>query len=155
MKIIKLIQLILLKLIIRLDEALIEAKPNQDERNEANKAIFNANRQADRATNVDALNKYKAVTGQAKAKLADRRANKATKADTRRGERKAKIENKREAKCRNQNENIRGNQNKGRGENKSGNVRGNDEQATIRNKNNDIKRKLEKVEGRIILGYGR
>ncbi len=135
MKIIKLIQLILLKLIIRLDEAFIEAKPNQDERNEANKAIFNANRQADRATNVDALNKYKAVTGQAKAKLADRRANKATKADTRRGERKAKqkakIENKREAKCRNQNENIRGNQNKGRGENKSGNVRGNDEQATI------------------------
>ena len=135
MKIIKLIQLILLKLIIRLDEALIEAKPNQDERNKANKAIFNANRQADRATNVDALNKYKAVTGQAKAKLADRRANKATKADTRRGQRKAKqktkIENKREAKCRNQNENIRGNQNKGRGENKSGNVRGNDEQATI------------------------
>lgn len=102
-----------MKLIIRLDEALIEAKPNQDERNEANKAIFNANRQADRATNVDALNKYKAVTGQAKAKLADRRANKATKADTRRGERKAKQkakqkakienkrENKREAKCRN------------------------------------------------------
>lgn len=90
---------------MRLDEALIEAKPNQDERNKANKAIFNANRQANRATNVDALNKYKAVTGQAKAKLADRRADRATKADTRRGERKAKqktkIENKREAKCRN------------------------------------------------------
>lgn len=58
-----------MKLIIRLDEALIEAKPNQDERNKANKAIFNANRQADRATNVDALNKYKAVTGQAKLSL--------------------------------------------------------------------------------------
>nr|DAT30480.1 MAG TPA: hypothetical protein [Crassvirales sp.] len=43
MKIIKLIKLILLKLIIRLDEALIEANPNQDERNKANKAIFNAN----------------------------------------------------------------------------------------------------------------
>lgn len=43
MKIIKLIKLILLKLIIRLDEALIKVKPNQDERNEANKAIFNAN----------------------------------------------------------------------------------------------------------------
>lgn len=42
-KIIKLIKLILLKLIIRLDEAFIEAKPNQDERDEANKAIFNAN----------------------------------------------------------------------------------------------------------------
>jgi hypothetical protein len=42
-KIIKLIKLILLKLIIRLDEALIEANPNQDERNKANKAIFNAN----------------------------------------------------------------------------------------------------------------
>ena len=61
MKIIKLIKLILLKLIIRLDEALIEVKPNQDERNEANKAIFNADRQADRATNVDASDKYKAV----------------------------------------------------------------------------------------------
>lgn len=43
MKIIKLIKLILLKLIIRLDKTLIEAKPNQDERNKANKAIFNAN----------------------------------------------------------------------------------------------------------------
>lgn len=43
MKIIKLIKLILLKLIIRLDEALIEAKPNQDEHNQAIKAIFNAN----------------------------------------------------------------------------------------------------------------
>ena len=42
-KIIKLIKLILLKLIIKLDEALIEAKPNQDECDEANKAIFNAN----------------------------------------------------------------------------------------------------------------
>jgi hypothetical protein len=42
-KIIKLIKLILLKLIIKLDEALIEAKPKRDERNEANKAIFNAN----------------------------------------------------------------------------------------------------------------
>lgn len=90
MKIIKLIKLILLKLIIRLDEALIKAKPNQDERNKANKAIFNADRQADRATNVDASDKYKAVAGQAKAKLANRRADRATKADTRRGERKAK-----------------------------------------------------------------
>lgn len=93
-----------MKLIIRLDEALIEAKPNQDERNKANKAnkaMFNANRRANKATNVDALNKYKAVTGQAKAKLADRRANKATKADTRKAKQKAKIENKREAKCRN------------------------------------------------------
>lgn len=90
MKIIKLIKLILLKLIIRLDEALIKAKPKRDERNQAVKAIFNANRQADRATNVDELDKYKAVAGQAKAKLADRRANQATKADTRRGERKAK-----------------------------------------------------------------
>lgn len=43
MKIIKLIKLILLKLIIRLDEVLIEAKPKRDERNKANKAIFNAN----------------------------------------------------------------------------------------------------------------
>ena len=43
MKIIKLIKLILLKLIIRLDEALIEAKPKRDERNKAIKAIFNAN----------------------------------------------------------------------------------------------------------------
>lgn len=43
MEIIKLIKLILLKLIIRLDKALIEAKPNQDEHNEANKAIFNVN----------------------------------------------------------------------------------------------------------------
>lgn len=33
----------MLKLIIRFDETLIEAKPNQDERNKANKAIFNAN----------------------------------------------------------------------------------------------------------------
>lgn len=32
-----------MRLIIRFDEALIEAKPNQDERNKANKAIFNAN----------------------------------------------------------------------------------------------------------------
>lgn len=79
-----------MKLIIRLDEAFIEAKPNQDERNKANKAIFNADRQADRATNVDASDKYKAVAGQAKAKLANRRADRATKADTRRGERKAK-----------------------------------------------------------------
>lgn len=71
-----------MKLIIRLDEALIKAKPNQDERNKANKAIFNADRQADRATNVDASDKYKAVAGQAKAKLANRRADRATKADT-------------------------------------------------------------------------
>lgn len=101
-----------MKLIIRLDEALIKAKPNQDEHNEANKAIFNANRQADRATNVDALDKYKAVTGQAKAKLADKRANKAAKADTRRDEKEAKREVKRR--------DIRGNENKndnnGRGE---------------------------------------
>lgn len=112
MKIIKLIKLILLKLIIRLDEALIEVKPNQDERNEANKAIFNANRQTDRATNVDALDKYKAVTGQAKAKLANKRANRAAKADTRRDEKEAKREVKRR--------DIRGNENKndnnGRGE---------------------------------------
>lgn len=107
-KIIKLIKLILLKLIIRLDEALIEAKPNQDEHNQAIKAIFNANRQADRATNVDGLDKYKAVTNQAKAKLADRRANQATKSDTRRDEKEAKREDIRE----NENEND----NKGRGE---------------------------------------
>ena len=87
-----------MKLIIRLDEAFIEAKPNQDERNKANKAIFNADRQADRATNVDASDKYKAVAGQAKAKLANRRADRATKADTRRGERKAKQKAKRKAK---------------------------------------------------------
>lgn len=98
MKIIKLIKLILLKLIIRLDEALIEDKPKQDERNKANKAIFNADRQADRATNVDASDKYKAVAGQAKAKLANRRADRATKADTRRGERKAKQKAKQKAK---------------------------------------------------------
>lgn len=101
-----------MKLIIRFDEALIEAKPNQDERNEANKAIFNANRQADRATNVDGLDKYKAVTGQAKAKLADKRANQATKADTRRDEKEAKREAKREDIRENENEND----NKGRGE---------------------------------------
>lgn len=111
-KIIKLIKLILLKLIIRLDEALIEAKPNQDEHNQAIKAIFNANRQADRATNVDGLDKYKAVTNQAKAKLADRRANQATKSDTRRDEKEAKREAKREDIRENENEND----NKGRGE---------------------------------------
>lgn len=117
MKIIKLIKLILLKLIIRLDEALIKAKPNQDERNKANKAIFNADRQADRATNVDASDKYKAVAGQAKAKLANRRADRATKADTRRGERKAKQKAKkgkiRQAKYGNKNKSD----NKGREEN--------------------------------------
>ena len=122
MKIIKLIKLILLKLIIRLDEALIKAKPNQDERNEANKAIFNANRRADRATNVDASDKYKAVAGQAKAKLANRRADRATKADTRRGERKAKQKAKkgkiRQAKYGNKNKSDNKDDNKGRGENK-------------------------------------
>lgn len=125
MKIIKLIKLILLKLIIKFDEALIEAKPNQDERNKANKAIFNADRQADRATNVDELDKYKAVAGQAKAKLADRRANQATKADTRRGERKAKQKAKqkakkgkiRQAKYGNKNKSNNKDDNKGRGEN--------------------------------------
>ena len=111
MKIIKLIKLILLKLIIRLDEALIEAKSKRDERNKANKAIFNANRQADRATNVDELDKYKAIAGQAKAKLADRRANQATKADTRRDEKEAKREAKRGDIRGNENEND----NKGRG----------------------------------------
>ena len=113
MKIIKLIKLILLKLIIRLDEALIKAKPKRDERNEANKAIFNADRQADRATNVDELDKYKAVANQAKAKLADRRDNQATKADTRRDEKEAKREAKRRDIRGNENEND----NKGRGEN--------------------------------------
>lgn len=121
MKIIKLIKLILLKLIIRLDEALIKAKPNQDERNKANKAIFNADRQADRATNVDASDKYKAVAGQAKAKLANRRADRATKADTRRGERKAKQKAKkgkiRQAKYGNKNKSDNKDDNKGRGEN--------------------------------------
>lgn len=121
MKIIKLIKLILLKLIIKFDEALIEAKPNQDERNKANKAIFNTDRQADRATNVDELDKYKAVAGQAKAKLADRRANQATKADTRRGERKAKQKAKkgkiRQAKYGNKNKSNNKDDNKGRGEN--------------------------------------
>lgn len=121
MKIIKLIKLILLKLIIRLDKALIEAKPNQDERNKANKAIFNADKQADRATNVDAFDKYKAVAGQAKAKLANRRADRATKADTRRGERKAKQKAKkgkiRQAKYGNKNKNDNKDDNKGRGEN--------------------------------------
>lgn len=93
MKIIKLIKLILLKLIIRLDEALIEDKPKQDERNKANKAIFNANRRADRAT----------------------------KADTRRGERKAKQKAKkgkiRQAKYGNKNKSDNKDDNKGRGEN--------------------------------------
>lgn len=121
MKIIKLIKLILLKLIIRLDEALIKAKPNQDERNKANKAIFNADRQADRATNVDASDKYKAVAGQAKAKLANRRADRATKADTIRGERKAKQKAKkgkiRQAKYGNKNKSDNKDDNKGRGEN--------------------------------------
>lgn len=121
MKIIKLIKLILLKLIIRLDEALIEAKPKQDERNKANKAIFNADRQADRATNVDELDKYKAVANQAKAKLADRRANQATKADTRRDEKEAKREAKkgkiRQAKYGNKNKSDNKDDNKGRGEN--------------------------------------
>ena len=119
MKIIKLIKLILLKLIIKFDEALIEAKHNQDERNKANKAIFNADRQADRATNVDELDKYKAVANQAKAKLADRRANQATKADTRRGERKAKQKAKkgkiRQAKYGNKNKSDNKDDNKGRG----------------------------------------
>ena len=118
MKIIKLIKLILLKLIIRLDEALIKAKPKRDERN---KAIFNADRQADRATNVDASDKYKAVAGQAKAKLANRRADRATKADTRRGERKAKQKAKkgkiRQAKYGNKNKSDNKDDNKGRGEN--------------------------------------
>lgn len=121
MKIIKLIKLILLKLIIRLDEAFIEAKPKRDERNKANKAIFNADRQADRATNVDASDKYKAVAGQAKAKLANRRADRATKADTRRGERKAKRKAKkgkiRQAKYGNKNKSDNKDDNKGRGEN--------------------------------------
>lgn len=121
MKIIKLIKLILLKLIIRLDEALIEDKPKQDERNKANKAIFNANRRANRATNVDASDKYKAVAGQAKAKLANRRADRATKADTRRGERKAKQKAKkgkiRQAKYGNKNKSDNKDDNKGRGEN--------------------------------------
>lgn len=110
-----------MKLIIKFDEALIEAKPNQDERNKANKAIFNTDRQADRATNVDELDKYKAVAGQAKAKLADRRANQATKADTRRGERKAKQKAKkgkiRQAKYGNKNKSNNKDDNKGRGEN--------------------------------------
>ena len=105
-----------MKLIIRLDEALIEAKPNQDERNEA---IFNADRQADRATNVDTSDKYKAVAGQAKAKLANRRADRATKADTRRGERKAKQKAKkgkiRQAKYGNKNKSDNKDDNKGRG----------------------------------------
>lgn len=108
-----------MKLIIRLDEALIKAKPNQDERNKANKAIFNADRQADRATNVDASDKYKAVAGQAKAKLANRRADRATKADTRRGERKAKQKAKkgkiRQAKYGNKNKSDNKDDNKGRG----------------------------------------
>lgn len=108
-------------IIIRFDEALIEAKSNQDERNKANKAIFNADRQADRATNVDELDKYKAVANQAKAKLADRRANQATKADTRRGERKAKQKAKkgkiRQAKYGNENKSDNKDDNKGRGEN--------------------------------------
>lgn len=106
-----------MKLIIRLDEAFIEAKPNQDERNKANKAIFNADRQADRATNVDASDKYKAVAGQAKAKLANRRADRATKADTRRGERKAKKGKIRQAKYGNKNKSDSKDDNKGRGEN--------------------------------------
>lgn len=114
-----------MKLIIRLDEALIKAKPNQDERNKANKAIFNADRQADRATNVDASDKYKAVAGQAKAKLANRRADRATKADTRRGERKAKQKAKK------------------------GKIR----QAKYGNKNKSDNKDDNKVEGRIILGY--
>lgn len=155
MKIIKLIKLILLKLIIRLDEALVEAnlqakvgqvKPNQG---------YNANRRVDEATSTDAPDKHKAVTGQAKVKLADRRANRAVKADTRRGEKKAKRGTERE----DVGQAKRGDKNKGneddikesRGENKSKNVR----QATIGNINNDIKGKLEKVEGRITLGYGR
>lgn len=82
-----------MRLLLRLDEALIKAKPNQDECNEANKAIFNANRRADRAT----------------------------KADTRRGERKAKQKAKkgkiRQAKYGNKNKSDNKDDNKGRGEN--------------------------------------
>lgn len=112
-----------MKLIIRLDETLIEAKPKRDVPNKANKSIFNANRQADRAT----------------------------KSDVKRGERKAKRENIRENKCgdkdnatiENENKDKREDNNKSRGENKCGNVR----QAIIGNRNNDIKRKVRRGRG--------
>lgn len=74
-----------MKLIIRLDEALIEANPQakagQDEHNQD----YNTNKRVNRATSTDVLDEHKTVTGQAKAKLADKRANRAAKADTRRG----------------------------------------------------------------------
>lgn len=63
MKIIKLIKLILLKLIIRLDEALIEANPQtkagQDKFNQG----YNADKRVNGNTSTNALDEHKAVTG--------------------------------------------------------------------------------------------
>lgn len=72
MKIIKLIKLILLKLIIRLDKALIEVNPQAKAgRNEHNQD-YSTNKRVNGATSTDVPNEYKAIIGQAKAKLADR-----------------------------------------------------------------------------------
>lgn len=84
-KIIKLIKLILLKLIIRLDEALIEANPQAKAGRDEHNQDYNTNKRVNGATSTDVLDEHKAVTGQAKAKLANKRANRAAKADTRRG----------------------------------------------------------------------
>lgn len=115
-KIIKLIKLILLKLIIRLDEALIEAnlqaKAGRDEHNQG----YNANRRVNGAISTDVLNEHKAVTGQAKAKLANRRAKRAIKGKVRKGRGENKFGDKDKATIENENKDKRGDNNKSRKE---------------------------------------
>ena len=115
MKIIKLIKLILLKLIIRLDEALIDtnlqAKAGRDEHNQD----YSTNKRANRATSTYAADEYKVVIGKAKAKLADKRANRAAKGKVRRGRGENKFGDKDKATIENENKDKREDNNNGRG----------------------------------------
>lgn len=110
-----------MKLIIKLDEALIEANPQAKAGRDEHNQDYSANKRVNGAISTDVPNEYKAVIGQAKAKLANRRANRAAKANTRRGERKAKQKAKkgkiRQAKYGNKNKSDNKDDNKGRGEN--------------------------------------
>lgn len=116
MKIIKLIKLILLKLIIKLDEALIEANPQAKAGRDEHNQDYSANKRVNGAISTDVPNEYKAVIGQAKAKLANRRANRAAKANTRRGEGEDKFGDKDKATIENENKDKRGDNNKSRKE---------------------------------------
>lgn len=74
-----------MRLLLRLDEALIEANPQAKAGRDEHNQDYNTNKRVNGATSTDVLDEHKAVTGQAKAKLANKRANRAAKADTRRG----------------------------------------------------------------------